>query len=63
MRNSILRLADNPAYRKNTALVSTLGLRPLTLVDALEQCGGRYGLQTICEGGGVANESIIERLG
>jgi acetyl-CoA acyltransferase len=34
-----------------------------TLVSALEQRGGRYGLQTICEGGGMANPTIIERLG
>ncbi|HAS31332.1 MAG: acetyl-CoA C-acyltransferase [Zunongwangia sp.] len=33
-----------------------------TLVDALEQCGGRYGLQTMCEGGGLANATILERL-
>ncbi len=34
-----------------------------TLVNALEQRGGRYGLQTMCEGGGMANATIIERLG
>jgi hypothetical protein len=34
-----------------------------TLVNALEQRGGRYGLQTMCEGGGMANAAIIERLG
>jgi acetyl-CoA acyltransferase len=34
-----------------------------TLVTALEQRGGRYGLQTTCEGGGLANATIIERLG
>lgn len=34
-----------------------------TLVYALEQTGGRYGLQTMCEGGGLANATIIERLG
>jgi acetyl-CoA acyltransferase len=33
-----------------------------TLVNALEQCGGRYGRQTMCEGGGMANATIIERL-
>ena len=33
-----------------------------TLVNALEQTGGRYGLQTMCEGGGMANATIIERL-
>lgn len=33
-----------------------------TLVNTLEQEGGRYGLQTMCEGGGLANATIIERL-
>jgi acetyl-CoA acyltransferase len=33
-----------------------------TLVNALHQRGGRYGLQTMCEGGGMANATIIERL-
>jgi acetyl-CoA acetyltransferase family protein len=34
-----------------------------TLVNELERSGGRYGLQTMCEGGGMANATIIERLG
>jgi acetyl-CoA acyltransferase len=33
-----------------------------TLVCELERSGGRYGLQTMCEGGGLANATIIERL-
>jgi len=33
------------------------------LLNELERTGGRYGLQTICEGGGMANAMIIERLG
>ncbi len=33
------------------------------LLHELERTGGRYGLQTICEGGGMANAMIIERLG
>ena len=33
-----------------------------TLVNALEQRDERYGLQTMCEGGGLANATIIERL-
>ncbi len=33
-----------------------------TLVSALEQRGGRYGLQTICEAEGMADATIIERL-
>jgi acetyl-CoA acetyltransferase len=34
-----------------------------TLLSELERTGGRYGLQTMCEGGGMANATIIERLG
>ena len=33
-----------------------------TLLHELERTGGRYGLQTMCEGGGLANVTIIERL-
>ena len=33
-----------------------------TLLAELERTGGRYGLQTMCEGGGQANVTIIERL-
>jgi acetyl-CoA acyltransferase len=33
-----------------------------TLVNHLEQTGGRYGLQTMCEAGGQANATIVERL-
>ena len=33
-----------------------------TLLNHLEATGGRYGLQTMCEGGGMANATIIERL-
>ncbi len=34
-----------------------------TLLHELERTGGRFGLQTMCEGGGQANVTIIERLG
>jgi acetyl-CoA acetyltransferase family protein len=34
-----------------------------TLLDELERTGGRWGLQVMCEGGGMANAMIIERLG
>src|SRR5205814_189534 len=34
-----------------------------TLVCELERSGGRWGLETMCEGGGMANATIIERLG
>ena len=33
-----------------------------TLLHELERTGGKYGLQTMCEGGGQANVTIIERL-
>ncbi|GGL21050.1 thiolase family protein [Nocardia jinanensis] len=39
------------------------GVRILaTMVNHLEQTGGRYALQTMCEAGGLANATIIERL-
>jgi acetyl-CoA acetyltransferase family protein len=34
-----------------------------TLLNQLEATGGRYGFQTMCEGGGQANATVIERLG
>jgi len=34
-----------------------------TLLSELERTGGRYGLQSMCEGGGMANATFIERLG
>src|SRR3546814_11307229 len=34
-----------------------------TLLHELERTNGRYGMQTMCEGGGVANVTIIERVG
>jgi acetyl-CoA C-acetyltransferase len=30
--------------------------------NALRECNKRYGLQTMCEGGGMANVTIVERL-
>jgi acetyl-CoA acetyltransferase len=33
-----------------------------TLLGVLEQTGGRFGLQVMCEAGGLANATIIERL-
>lgn len=43
--------------------LGTSGTRLLTtLVNHLEATGGRYGLQTMCEGAGMANATIIERL-
>ena len=34
-----------------------------TLIHELERRRGRYALQTMCEGGGMANATILERLG
>lgn len=34
-----------------------------TLLNELERSGGRFGLLTMCEGGGMANATVIERLG
>ena len=34
-----------------------------TLLNELERTGGRFGLQVMCEGGGMANATIIERIG
>jgi acetyl-CoA acetyltransferase family protein len=34
-----------------------------TLLAELERTGGRFGLQTMCEGGGMANATVVERLG
>jgi acetyl-CoA acetyltransferase len=33
-----------------------------TMLNSLELSGGRYGLQTMCEAGGMANATLIERL-
>jgi acetyl-CoA C-acetyltransferase len=33
-----------------------------TLLHELERTGGRWGLETMCEGGGLANATVIERL-
>lgn len=34
----------------------------VTMLHHLEATGGRYGLQTMCEAGGMANATVIERL-
>jgi acetyl-CoA acetyltransferase len=33
-----------------------------TLLNELERTGGKFGLQVMCEGGGMANATLIERL-
>jgi acetyl-CoA C-acetyltransferase len=43
--------------------LGAIGARLMTtLLNELERTGGRYGLQTMCEGGGQANVTIIERV-
>ena len=43
--------------------IGATGARLMTsLLHELERTGGRYGLQTMCEGGGQANVTIIERI-
>ena len=43
--------------------LGSTGARLITdLIYELERCGGRYGLLTICEGGGMANATILERI-
>jgi acetyl-CoA acetyltransferase len=44
------------------ALLARTGVDPLaTLLHALVRTGGRYGMVTMCEGGGQANVTILER--
>ncbi|WP_448613815.1 acetyl-CoA C-acetyltransferase [Modestobacter sp. URMC 112] len=44
--------------------IGATGARLMTsMLHELERTGGRYGLQTMCEGGGQANVTVIERLG
>lgn len=44
-------------------LGATGGILMTKMLHELERSGGRYGLQTMCEGGGQANATIIERVG
>jgi acetyl-CoA acetyltransferase len=55
------------AYALHRAGMSLAGIATgarllTTLVHALERTGGRYGLLTMCEGGGQANVTIVERV-
>ncbi|TDD83132.1 acetyl-CoA C-acetyltransferase [Actinomadura rubrisoli] len=43
-------------------LGATGGILMTKLLHELERTGGRYGLQTMCEGGGQANATVIERI-
>jgi len=62
-------LAPTPSGHPNGGAIALghpigcTGARLMTsLLHELERTGGRYGLQTMCEGGGQANVTIIERL-
>jgi len=71
----LAQVSYNPALVKIYSLISAIrgagrdgqhsyGAKLMaTLLNELERTGGRYGLQTMCEGGGMANATIIERLG
>lgn len=43
-------------------LGASAGRLMITMMNELERSGGRFGLQAICEGGGMANATIIERI-
>jgi hypothetical protein len=52
-----------PCFQSPQSPLGATGARLLTtLVHALARTGGRYGLLTMCEGGGQANVTIIERV-
>ena len=56
--------STSTAARSRSVTRSVLRRRLMaTLLYELERTGGRYGLQTMCEGGGLANATVIERLG
>ena len=58
-RNGSL-VSDSLAW---AATFHAIGARLMTtMLNALEQAGVRYGLQTMCEAGGMANATIIERI-
>jgi len=62
-------LPDSEKYNPNGGAIAighplgATGVRmAATVVNQLEATGGRYGFQTMCEGGGQANATVIERL-
>ena len=59
------RLQDRNRKQRRNMFLERLEDRSLmaTMLCELERTGGRFGLQTMCEGGGMANATIIERLG
>jgi acetyl-CoA C-acetyltransferase len=54
--------ANGGAIALGHPIGATGGRLMATLLSELERTGGRYGLQTMCEGGGQANVTILERL-
>ena len=56
-------MSGTSVWRRLAIVGVALAAVTATLVNELERTGGRYGLQTMCEGGGMANATIIERLG
>ena len=56
-------VARRPRPTSNLIDISRGGvIDPNALINALKARGKRYGLQTMCEGGGMANVTIVERL-
>jgi acetyl-CoA C-acetyltransferase len=62
LARSGLSVDDIDLFECNEAFASVV-LAWSRELDVLERTGGRFGLQTMCEGGGQANVTIIERLG
>jgi acetyl-CoA acyltransferase len=48
--------------RTATTLVVSGGRLPATALDVLDQRNGRYGVVAMCEGEGMANVTVLERL-
>ena len=57
-------LRERPTVLKRHPDGAEVSLRPKSadLLHHLAQSGGRWGLQTMCEGGGMANATVVERL-
>jgi len=66
--NRLFRMGESPVclHRWKSTVIPGSDFRadPMmtTLLHALQRRGERYDLQTMCEGGGLANETIVERL-
>ncbi len=55
--------AQRRRHRTGHPLGASGGKLMGTLLNELERTNGRWGLLTMCEGGGLANATVIERLG